>query len=809
MVAVGLFLLVGASTEMRIDQPLLVLTFALAFAVAERMVFHLEARDQAVSYTPSEIALAAALLFLNPLSVLIARITGAVVGMVLVRRLPPIKLAFNMALLSLETMLVIYLFSTISGALGDGALQTWFALVLSLGVAIVNGGVVVAVAVAQFDGDLRQRVRQELHNAPVLYLPVVIYAASVAVPMTIEPTLGIVALAPAPLIWLMLRRHGALLHRFTDLISVHDFSRSVGDAANLTDLAETAASQISTHLRADIVALRLWVQDDSCIEAFVGGGNVAALPAHPDAHDWNGVLSTRRVRPVDELDSALRLRMEQADFGSGLIAPIGDEQGRLGLIAVASRSGMTNTFDVDDASRLAGMAQQLAVAVRKGHLHAQITFDATHDRLTTLPNRSYFEERIERATESGGSGAVLLVDLDRFKQINDAFGHHAGDLLLSETARRIRSVSGADDTVARFGGDEFAVFAPGVNEFEAHALSEAISASLEETFDIGPASVAIGASIGISLMPSHGRSATDLLRRADIAMYDAKARRIRSSQYRHELQANSTDRLMLLDDLRSALRAGEIEVHFQPQIELATGIVSGVEALARWEHSTRGRVSPEVFVELAEQAGLIEELTRQVLRLATDAAADWHRQGTMLAVSVNVSAQSLLDERMEAIVAEALMRSGMNPALLTLEITESTVLAEGAQTHDVLRGLAGLGVRLSVDDFGTGFSSLVNLRNLPVHEVKIDRSFVMQMMETHNDEVIVRSTIDLARNLGLTSVAEGVETDAVGDLLAELGCDHAQGYGISRPLPRAMFEAWLADRPTRTSVAVYDTIELI
>ncbi len=801
LAAAGLYASTAASVEMRIERPFLFTAFAVAFAISERMVFHLEARNQAVSYTPSEIALATAVLVLNPLSALIASVAGGVVGMMLVRRLPLIKLAFNAALLSFQTLLVVRFFAMLRSVIGEGVITTWFALVASMAVAVVFVGVIVAVAVAQFDGGLVTRVRAELRNSPALLLPANIYAAAVAVPASIDARLGIVALAPAPIVWFMLRSHGALRHRFTDLVSIHDFSRSVGDTADLEDLASTAAGQISTHLRADIVMVRLWIEQDLTVDAVVGGGRIDVLPQSAAADAWTDLLQSRSVVPVASLDQALRARFVTAGLAPGLVAPITDDQGPLGLVLAASRGGVSGTFDDDDASRLSGMAQQLAVAVRKGQLHAQITFQATHDRLTGLPNRSHFEERIDESAVVAERAAVLLVDLDRFKQINDAFGHHAGDILLRETAGRIRAACADADTVARFGGDEFAVFAPSMNEYEAQVLAEAISATLEQTFDIGPASVAIGASIGIALLPDHGSNATDLLRRADVAMYDAKARRIRSSLYRDELQADSADRLMLLDDLRAALRADEIDVHFQPQIELTTGAVSGVEALARWEHPERGRISPEVFVELAEQAGLIEELTRQVLRRATEAAADWHRQGSMLAVSVNISAQSLLDERMEAIVASALMTSEIDPALLTLEITESTVLADGAQTHGVLHGLAELGVRLSVDDFGTGFSSLVNLRNLPVHEVKIDRSFVMDMVATRNDEVIVRSTTELARNLGLSSVAEGVETQDIAGRLADLGCDHAQGFGISRPLPRELFEQWLAAHPIGTSTA--------
>ena len=509
----------------------------------------------------------------------------------------------------------------------------------------------------------------------------------------------------------------------------HAFSRQVGDAPDLPSIVQTAVEQISQHLRADIVAIRLWNHEDTVIEATVGDVHLDALPEKAADTDWADILASRTVHRIADLPEGLRTGLEAAGFEQGLISPLLDEEGLLGVVAIAARNGVTSEFDADDASRLDSLAQQLAVAVRKGLLHALITFEATHDRLTQLPNRSFLESEIEQS-DSHEPAAVLLVDLDRFKLINDAFGHHAGDQLLIEAARRIEIASDDRGSVARFGGDEFAVFAPGLDRQEAQLLAESIGSALEEAFDIGAASVAIGASIGIALRPEHGRDATKLLRRADIAMYDAKARRVRSSTYRGELEVDTADRLTLLDDLRSALRAGDVDVHFQPQVDVTTRDVTGVEALARWDHPVRGRVGPDVFIPLAEQAGLIEELTSQVLRLATAAAADWHRAGQHLNVSVNISAQSLLDERLEAIVADALRASGIPPTYLTLEITESTVMADGGQTTQVLQGLADLGVRLSVDDFGTGFSSLVNLRNLAVDEVKIDRSFVMDMMTT-------------------------------------------------------------------------------
>lgn len=464
------------------------------------------------------------------------------------------------------------------------------------------------------------------------------------------------------------------------------------------------------------------------------------------------------------------------------------------MIVLRDRQGASTMFDDDDANRLAAMVQQLVVALRKGQFHSQIQHEATHDRLTSLPNRAYFEAWIEQSlTMSGRQASVLLIDLDRFKEINDTFGHHAGDQVLEAVSQRITACGEGSDLAARFGGDEFALFMPGATAAQAAARAEALSESLESPFEIGAATVAIASSIGIATSPDHGHDPGTLIRRADIAMYEAKRRHIRSAVFSDDLEENDSVRLALLGDLRSALETQALEVHFQPKVSVETGQVIAAEALVRWKHPERGPISPEVFVSLAEQAGLIEELTRQVLAESLASAAEWQRRGWQISVAVNVSAQSLLDEELEPLVASELAKVGLDPACLTLEITESTMMGDPARTHRILRGLSDLGIRLSVDDFGTGFSSLVNLRHLPVSELKIDRSFVSEMMMESNDEVIVRSTIDLGHNLGLEVVAEGVENDSIRDRLAELGCDILQGYGISRPLPRDTFAHFVID----------------
>lgn len=805
--ALGFMRLLGPFADVRLDHPVRFVVALVAFALAERTLLYLKFRDQPVCYTPSEVLLAIGLLFLNPFELLAARIVGAGLGNFLTRRPPPIKVAFHAAQVALEVSIAALVFQELQPLIPDGVIGTWLAIALSLVISSVAGGLLVTVAIAQFEGSLLDRMRTEVVSGAMLYLPVIGVGASIAVPISVDPQLGIVAAVPGPIIWLVLRIQGSLRHEHDDLLGVHDFSRILGEATDLQSLASTASLQLARALRADDVAMRIWTETGDVIDARAGSGQVpfSILPETIDDDAWHEVLNQRRVLSAAELPPALWHRFADPGIHNAIMTPIRDDDGTLGVVVVSGRRGGTAVFDGEAVSRLKSMAHQLSLATRKERLRTQMEIDATHDRLTSLPNRGHFEQLVDTFCESDTKGAVFLIDLDRFKQVNDSFGHHAGDTLLIEAARRIGRACVTDDAVARFGGDEFAVFMQHVTAAEAEAIAASITERLEMPFDIESSTVAIGASIGIAMMPEHGTDASTLIRRADIAMFDAKTRRAQTSMYRTSLDRDDNDDSSLLNDLRTALRERQISVHFQPQINVATRLVSGAEALARWEHPTRGRINPADFIELAEQAGLIEEVSRQILELACGAADRWHAMGFDIDVSVNISPRSLLDERLGPIVEETLAASTIDSRRLMLEITESTMVVHDERSHLALHALAQLGVKLSVDDFGTGFSSLANLRRLPVNEIKIDRSFVSSMMAEHDDEIIVRSTVELGRNLGLSVVAEGVETAEMFDRLAEFGCDIAQGFGISRPLPADAFEAWL-DRYGRAPIILIDDV---
>jgi diguanylate cyclase (GGDEF)-like protein len=424
---------------------------------------------------------------------------------------------------------------------------------------------------------------------------------------------------------------------------------------------------------------------------------------------------------------------------------------------------------------------------------------ALHDALTGLPNRLLLLDRGERAIaaarRTGGSVGLLLLDLDRFKDINDTLGHHQGDALLRGVATRLASVVREADSIVRLGGDEFAVLLPQLSDPEtAMSVAERMLQALRQPFVLDELAVEVDASIGVAVSADDTVDVDILLQRADVAMYVAKQTHTGVTLYAPELDVNSPRRLALLADLRRAIEEGGLTLHYQPKVELASAEVRGVEALVRWDHPQLGVISPAEFVPLAEGTALIHALTIFVLETALRQQRAWQETGHDLTMAVNLSARSLLDVGFPQQVSALLAKHGVAPSRLMLEITESTLMTDPARAQRILHELDALGVRISIDDFGTGYSSLARLKDLPVHELKIDRAFVTSMQSIHSDAVIVRSTIDLARNLGLAVVAEGVEDGGVLSELGELGCDTAQGYYLSHPLPASEFLAWLDEQ---------------
>jgi len=433
----------------------------------------------------------------------------------------------------------------------------------------------------------------------------------------------------------------------------------------------------------------------------------------------------------------------------------------------------------------------------------ELEHQALHDALTGLANRTLLHDRLQHAIRTSRREnkkvALLMIDLDRFKEVNDTLGHHIGDALLVEIGQRLVDTLREADTVARLGGDEFAVVLSDTDEDKASHIAEKIHTLMAEMFYIEEIKLYIKASIGIVLYPKHGKSAQALLQKSDIAMYVAKHNKLGQSVYDPEHDQHSIGRLALMSDLRIALNEDQLELHYQPKIALSSGDIIGFEALLRWQHPKYGAIPPTQIIPLAEQTGDIGDVTKWVIEKALNQLKLWQQRNIFLSISVNLSVYNLYDTELINQVTQLLHDNMPLCHHLTFEITESAMMEQPEQAVEVITLFDNLGVRISIDDFGTGFSSLSYLKRLPVDELKIDKSFVMEIHNDDSDAVIVRSTIDLAHNLGLEVVAEGIENQDIYDILSILGCDHAQGYHISYPLPLNELENWLKPYSTQNA----------
>jgi diguanylate cyclase len=427
----------------------------------------------------------------------------------------------------------------------------------------------------------------------------------------------------------------------------------------------------------------------------------------------------------------------------------------------------------------------------------QIHYMAYYNPMTGLPNRTLLMKRLEETLVAGKRDkkpvALLLMNLDRFREINETLGRQRGDILLKEVGSRLQDTVFPRDVVAHLGGDEFSVILPLEKAQHSHLAADKIAKALEEPFVIDRIPIVMETSIGIALYPDHAENTQSLMQRSDIAMYEAKRMKTFFTIYNSSLDKHDPQKLTLLGELRHALEHDELVLYYQPKISFKTNSIIGVEALVRWKHPQRGVIPPYEFIGLAERTGLIKPLTMWVFDTGKRQLEILHQRGADLSVSINLSARNLQDSELPGQIAKILKTNGVPPNLLELEITETAIMIEPARAMETLNHLKTMGLRFSIDDFGTGYSSLGYLKKLPVNAIKIDRSFIKDMVVDEDDTAIVRSTIDLAHNLGLAVIAEGVETKAVYDKLAAMGCDEAQGYYMCKPLPTDELEHWLAE----------------
>ena len=491
------------------------------------------------------------------------------------------------------------------------------------------------------------------------------------------------------------------------------------------------------------------------------------------------------------LTGVLSLIVPVVATAAGVLVLLLGTQVRLSLLAVALAT-----------ATLAGASLRTAVAFRDLGRMADLRRQARTDDLTGLPNRRALYLDVPLRLASGGPrSALMLLDLDRFKEVNDSLGHDVGDELLVQVGRRLADQLRTRDLLARLGGDEFAILLDDAGPAEAEAVAATVQAALAEPFTLAGITLQTSVSVGIALYPEQSDNLTGLLRKADMAMYKAKAGGTGHHVYRSSDDSHGDARLRTVQELRLALHEDQLVLHYQPQIDLPTGQVNCVEALVRWQHPARGLLQPGQFLDLVEESGLMHAMTHVVLDKALDQAALWRAEGHPLAVAVNLSARSLLDAELPARVRAQLSSRGLPTSALTLEITEEFLLNDRERAREILTQLRETGIRIAVDDFGTGSSSLAYLRDLPIDELKLDRSFIMPMADDARAAALVSSIVDLAHSLGMSAVAEGVEDAVAYDELVRYGCDQAQGFHLSRPLPVADLDAWLLLRRAAVATA--------
>jgi len=777
------------------------LATAVAFLGAELLVVELRLREDGATTSLAELPMALALLFVSPVAAVGGRALGSAVALLPGLRKSPLKYLFNIALLSLTSALAVALHRVLLGAADPAGGRGWLALAASLAISHAVTSVMVAFAVLLTSPQLRvmQTVRVSLFGIGVTATLSVV-GIFLGVATWHAPTLLLVDIAAFLGIYQLLRVYAELGDQYETLQRLYEFSGDLAAEASVTGGARISLLEGASLLGASRGDLYVpWAGDQ--VHWRVHDGHVQAVDA--SRKDRAAIATLAADGPV-----LLDARLGQGPAPEALRA-LGYSEVALAPVRGHDAIGWL-TFDLPTSTRsaaqqrnlIASVAQQAASAMGRSELVDRLRAEvderehrALHDSLTGLPNRAYFMQRLGGLVDARAVGqevAVLMIDLDRFKEVNDSLGHQYGDMLLREVGGRMRHHLRATEFLARLGGDEFGILvhAPDIGPVAA-SLAERISKLLEEPVNIADMTIAVGGSVGVSLCPRHADDPDSLLRQADIAMYAAKRDELPFVFYEAETEESWLRRLQVAGRLRASVMDEVIEIAYQPQINLLTGEVAGAEVLARWTDPELGSVSPAEFVPVAEQSGMVRPLTLAVLSKALPAVAQWRAAGHDVRAAVNLSGPALLDLEVVATVRDTLRSCGLPPEALLIEVTESVFVSDSQRLNEVLLAYEDLGVSLSIDDFGTGYSSLSYLRRLPADELKIDRSFVDGMVDDPSKLAIVRSTIALAHELGMSAVAEGIEDEPTRKKLAEVGCDVGQGFHLGLPMELDEFIAWL------------------
>lgn len=806
--AVGVVSAVSAGNQL-VSRPLAAVAIAVAFFVAEQNLVNIEFRRQSYSLTFAGVPLALGILLLPIHELVLARLLGSLTAL-LWQRIAPEKITYNTAAYCFEAAL--------SGTLlhawmpHPGVLDLWTIAALLVVILVVDQlmGLLVLWVIRMHGGTLSRRdVAEIVLQSSVLSALATVFASALQILMTEGIAGDLVALALVTVAVLIYRAYASASHRHQSLAMVHDFVAEGVGAETVEQLARRSLARIRRVLRAGGVELLLLEtssdgqQQPQEAYLLLGLGEDDELThSHTSQFaDWVHSKALHHGEPTlatHGRDIAIARWLDSLNLKDAIVVPLQSGASILGTVTVTDRLGDTATFTDDDLKMLQTLASHFAGAVSSARLMEKLTQEATHDALTGLANRTYLAHQI--SASAGASSAVLMLDLDKFKEVNDVLGHDIGDKLLIVVAQRLVACMPENATVARFGGDEFAVLLPdGADGIPGStAMAQLVADRILAPVWFDEALLTPEVSIGIAISPTV--AAEDLLRCAETAMYVAKTRSESVAVYEASMDRGRAERLALLADLRVALDHAphQFTMSYQPQIDLATGSVISAEALVRWHHPTLGTLSPERFIPLAEATGLIDKLTMHIITAALTECVKWRRRGHAVTVAANLSARNLANATVIRHIAGAIAATGAQAEWLILEITESSVMEHPEEAVAALTDIAELGICLSLDDFGTGYSSLSYLQRLPVSELKIDRSFVTGLTgddPAGNGAALFRSITALGANMNMRIVAEGIETQAQLEAVKALGCQLGQGYLISRPLTATAFHTWLDEYP--------------
>ncbi|KAB1912728.1 bifunctional diguanylate cyclase/phosphodiesterase [Micromonospora sp. AMSO31t] len=783
------------------DQPFggwpLALLLLMAMVAAGLPVLNFTVRRQSLGVTLTEIPLVLAFYLTRPLTVVVIY-TAAAALTHLWHRMGTTKLWFNVARAAAGSSLAVLVLQALPPVEGVGP-RTWLTLfTVAIMVNLVSitsvAGVYTLLQGWQTGRDAFRRSPSALLSASINIVAGLIIL--ILITSTWWSLLLLAALITA--LTLVYRAYTQFFRQHRTLADMYELSRAVSGSGQDGTLADALLGRVRALLQAEYATLWLPAQgrhpEVLLTSRIADSGLLDVAPTPPALRERvrrEGHTLVLGRGPVP--DAELRTALSEQRVKDVIAVPLRSGPVVIGTLEVANRLGASNSFGRTDVPLLETVAAHAAVALENSRLVDRLRHDAEHDTLTKLPNRRRITAAVAEAVRIAAPGevvALLLFDVDRLRQVNESLGHAAGDKVLVEVAERLRASAPSSALVGRAGGDEFLVTLRLESTEAALELAGQLREQIRDEMVFDALTLDVDTAVGVAVHPDHGSDAVTLLQRVDLAATAAKSVPGSVQLYSPVLESRSLRLLGLAGDLRRALDDGELEVYFQPKVTLRDRRLVGVECLARWEHPAHGTVVPDDFVAVAEHTGQLGRLTEFVLRESLRRSRDWSHGEQALAISVNLAARTLTDQHFPALVRDLLEEYGVPPQRLTLEITEAGVLDGTERPIPTLKRLGELGVRLSVDDFGTGNSSLAQLRRLPVHEVKVDRSFVQGMATDPGDLAIVNAVVTLSQQFGLTVVAEGVESELTLELLQDIGCEIGQGFLFSRPLPYERLEAW-------------------